>query len=408
MALLLVGSIAFPIGAVSASSHDADASAYAGTHVEFNTTSSALTDYSVDGETVVESMSVQSESQADITAGISLDLVTQLSGSAVSVGSTSQANASASVTAESGATLMAHDSERGILVINSSDETQYVAANVSGNAETEVESDSRVVVTTENDAKATFIAVGDADVTVNDAGNVSAMVEGEGEGKLVLRSYSESEARDENAEEQEELIANGTAAAEVYVRESAESSGEFVAGTANYSQDTAVEVTHRSEGQVNMTAERTESEGRVVITSVSEAVISSAEDVSVMVDGEAAAEASSYGELESATQGEETSKFLVRQSASAEATADVLVALNHFSERDVTVTEDDGGDGTDDADETDSGTDGTDGADETDSGIDDTDETTDDGSDSQGLPGFGVGVALIALLAAALLAARNR
>jgi len=401
MAILLVGSLAFPVGSASASNHNA--SAYAGTHVEFETTSNAVVNYSVNGETVIESMAAQSQSQAvangDVTAGIALGLVTQLSGSAVSVASTSEASASATVTAESGATMRAHDSSKGILVVNSSgSESQYVLVNVSSDAEAESESDSRVVVTNDNGAKASFIAVGDADVTVNDAGNVSADVGAEG--KLVVRSYSESDARDDDAESQEEMIANGTAAAEVYVQESADASGEFAAGVANYSQDTAVEVTQKSEGEVKMTAERTESEGRVVITSVSEAVIDSTEDLEVMVDGEAAAEASSYSELESATEGGDSSKFLVRQSSSAEASADVLVALNEFSERDVTMTE-----GSSDGD--DNNGDDNNGDDNNNNNGDDTDtDGTDDSS--QGLPGFGVGVALVALLAAAVIAIRNQ
>jgi PGF-CTERM protein len=398
MAILLVGSLAFPVGSASASNHNA--SAYAGSHVEFETTSNAIVNYSVGGETVIESMAAQSQSQAvangDVTAGISLGLVTQLSGSAVSVASTSEANASATVTAESGATMRAHDSSKGILVVNSSgSESQYVLVNVSSDAEAESESDGHVVVTNDNGAKASFIAVGDANVTVNDAGNVSADVGAEG--KLIVRSYSESDARDDDAESQEKMIANGTAAAEVYVQESADASGEFVAGVANYSQDTAVEVTQKSEGEVKMTAERTESEGRVVITSVSEAVIDSTEDLEVMVDGEAAAEASSYSELRSATEGGDSSKFLVRQSSSAEASADVLVALNEFSERDVTMTEG-SSDGTDNN------------GDDTDTDDNNGDGTDTDGTDepSQGLSGFGVGVALLALLAAAVIAIRNR
>ena len=403
MAILLVGSLAFPVGAASASNHNA--SAYAGTHVEFETTSNAIVNYSVGGETVIESMAAQSQSQAvangDVTAGVALGLVTQLSGSAVSVASTSEASASATVTAESGATMRAHDSSKGILVVNSSSsESQYVLVNVSSNAEAESESDGHVVVTNDNGAKASFIAVGDADVTVNDAGNVSADVGAEG--KLVVRSYSESDARDDDAESQEEMIANGTAAAEVYVQESSDASGEFAAGVANYSQDTAVEVTQKSEGEVKMTAERTESEGRVIITSVSEAVIDSTEDLEVMVDGEAAVEASSYSELESATEGGDSSKFLVRQSSSAEASADVLVALNEFSERDVTMTEG-SSDGTDNNGDNNNG-------DDTDTGDNNGDGTDTDGTDdsSQGLSGFGVGVALLALLAAAVIAIRNR
>jgi PGF-CTERM protein len=386
LTVLLVVAAVGP-AAVAASSQG---QAYAGTHVSFDTTNNAVVDYTVDGETMFESARIQSQSDvqsqgsADVDANVSG--VIDFAGAALSVGAESET--SATVTADSGAEMRAHDNDRGILVVTAGEESQYVGVNLSGSAEAESESDSRVVVTTDDGNKGTFIVVGNGSVAVNDQGNVSAELDSES--TLVFRTYGEE--RSEDDEQTEKMIANGTAAAEVYVQESADASGEFVTGVANYSRDTTVEVTQKSEGEVRMTAERTESEGRVVITSVSEAVISSAEDASVMVDGEAAVEASSYSELESATQGGDNSKFLVRQSASAEASADVLVALNHFSERDVTVMEsDDGGmDGTDDSDGTDS-----------------TDGTTDDGG-SQGLPGFGVGVALVALLAAALLAVRNR
>ena len=121
-----------------------------------------------------------------------------------------------------------------------------------------------------------------------------------------------------------------------------------------------------------------------------------------MVDGEAAVEASSYSELESATEGGDSSKFLVRQSSSAEASADVLVALNEFSERDVTMTEG-SSDGTDNNGDENNG-------DDTDTDDNNGDGTDTDGTDepSQGLSGFGVGVALLALLAAAVIAIRNR
>jgi len=361
---LIVGSAVGP-AALAASS---DGNAVTGATVSFRTDGNAIVDYSVEDDTVVESMTVQSRSNAlasgEISVGIGLAALTDLSGSVLSLQSSGQA--STTIAAGSGATIRAHDSSNGILVVDSSGGTQYVTANVSSDATVESESDDRVVVTTESGTTTTFIAVGDADVVVNDAGNVSAEVGSSG--SLVARSYAGERTADD--EETEEMIADGTAAAEVYVRESADASGEFVAGVANYSQDTAVEVTRTSEGQVEMTAERAESEGRVVITSVSEAVIESMDDVSVTVDGEAAAEASSYSELRSAADGGDNSRFLVRQSSSAEASADVLIAINHFSERDVTVS---GG-----------------------------------GGSGPGLPGFGVGVAVLALLALAVIAARRR
>ena len=399
--LLLVASSAFPIGTATAAAQQGDA--YAGTHVEFETASDAIVDYSVNGNTVFQSVKVQSqsaaESQGSVRADVGLSAVTNITGAAVSVDSQ---EVSATVTAESGATMKAHDNSRGILVVRSGGDSQYVTVNVSGSSQAESESDQRVVVSSDDGTQGTFIVVGDGEVTVNEQGNVSADLESDD--KLVFRSYSEG--RSEEDEQEEQAISDGQAAAEVYVMESSEQGSEFAADVVQYSEDTTVEVTQQSEGTVRMTADRSQDQGKIIITSVSEQAISSAEDLQVAVDGEAAAEASSYSDLESAI-GSDSSKFLVRQQSSAQASADVLVAVNQFSTREITMSED--GDGSDG-----SGTDGTDGSDgdgSDGSGTDGTDGSDGDGgqetTDADG-PGFGPIAALIALVTVAALAVARR
>ena len=125
-----------------------------------------------------------------------------------------------------------------------------------------------------------------------------------------------------------------------------------------------------------MTAERTESQGKVVITTVSDEAFGSADSTEVFVDGEAAAQADSYGEVRQATRDGDNSRYLVRQSSSAEAATDVVVGINQFSERQVSMQSDG--------------------------------DTGDDGgiSDADG-PGFGA-LAAIAALGGALVALRRR
>ena len=391
---LLVASGALPTGTAAATTQQSEA--YAGTHIEFETTSEAIANYSVNGNTVFESMKVQSqsgaESRGDVQAGVGLSAVTSITGAALSL--ESQTEASATVTAESGATMEAHDNSRGILVVRSDGESQYVTVNVYGSAETESESDQRVVVTNENGAEGTFIVVGDGEVTINDQGNVSANLESNG--KLVFRSYSDG--RNEDDERKEQLISEGKAAAEVYVMQESEQGGELAADVVEYGEGTTVEVTQQTEGTVQMTADRSQQEGKIIITSVSEQAISSAEDLQVTVDGEAAVEASAYSDLEGAI-GSDTSKFLVRQQSSAQASADVLVAVNQFSTREITMSED----GSDSEDSDGSGSDSTDSSDEGTTATDDDRETTDTNG-----PGFGPVVALSALVAVAVLALARR
>ncbi|WP_233560688.1 PGF-CTERM sorting domain-containing protein [Halobellus sp. Atlit-38R] len=402
MAVLLVASAlgsAAAVGTVGAAT--SSQKAYAGTNVSFDTTSNAVVDYAVDGETVMQSVKVQSQSETEssgsLSADVELSAASDIAGAAVSLDAKSET--SASMSTDSGATLRAHDNERGVLTVRAGDDSQYVAVNLSSSAEAASQSSERVVVTTEDGTEGVFLVVGDGELTVNEQGNVSASLEGDS--KLAFRSYPEG--RTEDDEQQEQLITSGQAAAEVYVMQQSESGSEAVADVVQYGDNTTVEVTQQSEGTVRMTAERSEHQGKVVITSVSEEVVDATNDVQVTVDGEAAARASSYSALQSAIDGGDTSKFLVRQQASADASASVLVAVNHFSERQITMTE---------SDTTSSGTAAT--TTETDStttASETTDEQTaaqtDESTSSTSSPGFGVTVALAALIGVALYAARQ-
>lgn len=365
--------------------------AYAGTHVAFETSSNALLDYRVDGEQVFDNVTIQSQQDHQRTTGIGadvgLDAVVNLSG--IGLDLTTQSETRAEVATDGSASMNAHDSDRGILTVDAGEEAQYVQLDLSSesNAEASQESDDRVVVETD-ERTGVFVVVGDSEVTINDENDV--VTDLESDSTLVYRSYADGE-RDDDTKEQEQLIAEGTATAEVYAEER---DGERVADAATYGQDVTVETAAESEERLEMTVDRTQSEGTVVITSVSEAAIAGAnsvEDLAVTIDGEAAAEASSYSELEGGI-GEEP-RYMVTQSSDASAATDVLVAVDHFSERTVAIQDSDA-----DSDDLDDDTD-SDSDDDSDGGDDETD-------DSDGLPGFGAAVALAALLIA--VAARVR
>ncbi|QCJ47323.1 hypothetical protein [Haloprofundus sp. MHR1] len=385
MAVLVVLAGAAP--AVSGQSGGAaESEAYSGTNVSFETGESAVVDYAVGGDTVFESVAVQSREEAQSGAGVgadvSMSVLTSFDGSALSL--ESRAETSASVEADSGASLDAHDNEHGILVVDAGGEKgQFVRANVSGDTEAETEGD-RVVVRTANGTTGAFLVVGDGNVTVTEEGDVAAELGADD--RLVFRSYDGE--RSEDDKEQERLVSEGKAAAEVHVMQRG---GETVTDVVSYADDTTVETAEQSENAVRMTVDRAEDEGTVLITSVSRA----AGNVSVTVDGEATAEASSYGELESAANGGDNSAYMVTE-GSAEASADVLVAVNHFSEREVEIDgsgEETTGDGSGEETTGDESTDG---------------ETDDDATaSSTEMPGFGVGAGLLAVVLSALALVRR-
>ena len=336
LAVAAVGAVAAP-----AATQEAEGEAYSGAFVTFEATDAAVADYAVDGSVVVENVTVQSASEIEGGIDAGLGAVTSVNGSGLSV---STGDAGATLTTESGAKMEANDNKRGILQVRANGESQVVQAEVSGQAESE--SDNRVVVRNDDGTEGAFLVVGDGEATTDDDGDVVARIDGDGQ--LVYRQYEGERSDDDEA--QERMIQDGSAAAEVYVHSAAESGGDAegeATSVVQYSQDTNVEVQERSESEINMTAERSESEGRVIITTVSDEAFGSAESTEVYVDGEAAAEAESYSDVEAATQGADQSRYLVRSDSSAQAATDVVVGVNEFSERSISMQSDGdaGGDG---------------------------------------------------------------
>ena len=374
LALLLVAS-AVGAAAAPAATQEAEGEAYSGAFVEFDATGAAVSDYAVDGTVVVENVSMQSASETEGILDAGLSSVTSVDAAGLSVDSRTASGAT--VISESGAKMEASDNQRGVVQVRANGESQVVHASVDGEARSE--SDSRVVVSGDDGTQGAFLVVGDGEATVDEEGDVVARVDGDGQ--LVYRQYNGE--RSEEDGEQERMIQDGTATAEVYVHSAAEGGSEAESnGTSvvEYDQDTTVEVQERSESRINVTAERTERQGKVIITTVSDETFGNANDTEVLVDGEAAAEANSYGEVRQATQDGDNSRYLVRQSSSAEASSDVVVGVNHFSERQISMQSDG------------NSTDSTDGG--------------DDGSSADG-PGFGV-LAAIAALSGALVVLRRR
>jgi len=377
MAVLLMSAAVAPAATASTGATSADAStqsaeAFAGAHVSFQTEGNALTNYTVDGQTVAENVTVESasayEGRLGLGADVRLSAVTNLAGASTSL--SAETETSATVETGGSAELRAHDSEHGQLVVDAGGESQYVQANLSEDAETEQHGESRLTVETADGGEATYLVVGDGEVTANEEGDVAASLSGDAQ--LVVRTYDES--RDESDERIEQYVANGTATAEAYVTER---SGEVVNSTVAYGQETSVEASQTAENEVTVTVDRAESEGKILVTSVSEAAVGSVEDLNVTVDGEAAAEVESYSELEGAIGNEP--RYMVVGEGSADADATVLVGIDHFSERRVTMS----GDGSSDG------------------------GSGDDGSSDDGSPGFGVLAGLTALLSAAGIARRR-
>ncbi|MFT4884149.1 MAG: PGF-CTERM protein [Natronomonas sp.] len=336
--LMTVSMVSMAAAPVAATQQEGET--YSGANIEFETTGNAVADYAVDGNVIVENVTVQSASEADSGVDAGLESTTAIDAAGLEIDS--QARAGATIRSESGAEMETHDNQRGIVQIRADSESQVVNVNVSGEAESE--SDERVVVTKDDGSQGTFIVVGDGEVVVNEDGEVNAEIEQGSE--LVYRQYDGERSDDD--EETERMIQNGTATAEVYVQQSQDGGEQTVADAVEYGEDTSVEIKSASENQINMTVERSQSQGKVILTTVSDSAFENTEDLTVTVDGEAAAQADSYSAVrQSAAEGDEP-RYYVSQSSSAEGSVDVAIGIDHFSTRNVAMSSDgsdDGGDG---------------------------------------------------------------
>lgn len=355
------------------------AEAHNGSNVDFQTTDNAVVDYRVNGVALVESIKTEArddtEQRGGMGIGASISTDARVRGSVVSAAAQTQTRTSFET--GSGAAMQAHDSERGNLLVRANEGGQRVGLNVSEDVQAEQASDQRVVVTHTDDTQGVIVVIGNGTAMVNDEGNVVADVADDS--ALVYRQYGSERSEEERA--QERMIADGTAAAEVYVTASSDGDDQPAADAVQYEQNTAVTVEMANDTAIEMTADRDASDGRVVISSVSAAAFDTTSEINVTVDGEAAARAESASALRTAADGGNNSAFTVRSATTAAASTDVVIAVNHFSERELAITTDD----------------------ETNTA------GTDDGSTTgEEVPGFGVLVTIVALVGAALIAASRR
>jgi len=320
-------------GDTGAENRTESAGAYDGAHVSVGVESAAITDYSVDGRTYFDSIEVQSRTGASDAGvadiGSSLTGLTQLPGAGLSVASRSPA--ALALRSETGAALSVHDNEHGIVVIRANRGTQYVQMNVSENAEATYEGDSQVIVTTEERDDASVTVVGNGSLGINDEGN--AVAELGPEGLLVVRSYEGKRGSDDR--KQESFIGDGVATGEVYVMDR---SNGTVVDTVSYENETNLTASAGEEGEaVNVTVERSQRQGAVVFTSIDTSLEDPNADVRVTVDGEPAALARTYAQLRSAANNGPESRYKISPSTQGGAAADVAVAINHFSTREVAI-----------------------------------------------------------------------
>lgn len=339
-----------------------------GDHITLEFTNQQVVNYTVGNQTFLASIQAQSVEQVE-TDG--LQSLTEFEGSAME--STGEDEATWLVNTQSNANFEFNDNPHGTFIAEGVDVAQYARFVVAEGVEATDENQRKVTLTTDGNAAASFILVGDGEVTVNQNGDVVARI---GDAStLVFRAYPDGKSNSD--EQMERYIENGNGVAEIYARQPGTDS---IVDHARYQQDVAPTAEQTDDTTVQTDIEYTEGESGVVLFTLSQAFTEASGAINATVNGQQAQEVTSFGELDGALDGNQ-SRYMVVE---LESRTDVIVAVNQF------------------AAQTTVGVSGASGQEQQQTPL----QEGDDGNQTD-QPGFGVLAAIVALAVAALAAARR-
>ncbi len=379
IAALLCVSLAFA-GVPAATTAQTGGEATTGTHISFGVANDAVTGYTVGGTEMFSSFRMQSQSSA-VDEGLieaNLDEITSIvniNAAGLSVEAETSASTTLNVSSSPGAYVRAHDNGHGTFRVAPGQNTQVGIVNVSSNTELTVEGEEMATLTADNGAEATFMVVGTGgEVATNEDGNLAVRLGANSD--LIFKAYPDGKSDAEA--EQESLISDGIIGAEVHVMEQ---DGERVIDAASYNTFVNYYGTEEAANGTNFTFGSARGTGTLVVTHVSEAAVGSLSSVEAYVNSsngentvpvEADSAATGVANVEQYVGSPESAYYAVPP-AEGSASTDVVVAINHFSNRTVTMGQNVG---------------------------------PSDTSGSGGVPGFGAPAAIAALLALAAFARR--
>jgi len=376
---LLCVSLAFA-GVPAASTAQTGGEVTTGTNISFGVADNAVTEYTVGGTEMFASIRAQSESSAVEEGLIEADIdeisaIANVNGAGLSVNAETAVSTTIDVGTSPGAKLTTHDNSHGTLTMTPGQDTQVAIVNVSSNTEVSVEDEEMATVTADNGAEGSFILSGSGgELARNDDGNLVLRLSPNSD--LVFKAYPDGKSAAED--QQESLIADGIIGAEVHVMER---DGETLYDAATYSTFVNYHGSEKTANGTNLTFGSPQGTGTVVVANVNEAAVGSLSSMEVYVNSSSGEETVAVDQPNATAALDEidgyistsSSGYYVVPPAEGSTSTDVLVGINHFTNRTVAMGQNVG---------------------------------PSDTSSSGGVPGFGVPVALAALLALAAFARR--
>lgn len=218
--------------------------------------------------------------------------------------------------------ISAHDNANGLLKFKAENDTT-MSIELPESATIEKESDKKITVGSDG-TEGTLMISGQGHLSVEDG---TIIVELEKNSQLVFKAYPGE--KDSGDEEIEDGIISGNLSAEIQVLGDGD-----ITDSVEYSTEVEIKSVSVTEDDITVTVDSaTEISKTIVITIDNNELPADPSELSIKVDGEATVKASSTGELY-ATETSDISKSMV---VKGETETKVFVAVNHFSERTVTI-----------------------------------------------------------------------
>lgn len=271
-----------------------------GRNAQLNVSGNRIINYSTGGTKIIKSM----DTGANITVGAKTGVKTEFQSANLSIS--------------------AHDNTNGILKFKAEKDTK-VKLNLSANAVVGDESEKKVSIKADNVETTVMIAgPGSLDVENN---TIKANLRESSQ--LISKSYPGG--KEKGDDEIESGIVNGNISAEVQIFNETEGTTN---DTVEYSPTVTIKEIKATKGEISVTADSKTEAGTTIAIIVENSMLpAEVNNLSIKVDGEATVNASSFYELY-ATRKEDKPRSMVIK---GDTCTKILVAVNHFSERAISI-----------------------------------------------------------------------
>lgn len=290
---------------------------YAGDNIRYNLKSDEIDNYSVQGKTYFTSMKTGTK----ISSGTGL--LGGLIGANIAISSIAGVGSKLST---DNANIFVHDNPNGNLQVMVN-QGSIVQISLTGGSSATYQGEKYITVRNPDGSESSFLIAGNGKLEMRDGKMVADL---DNDGQLIFKAYPVGKTQLDDAVEQG--IIDGIVAAEINIPGKNDAAAS---SSISYSSAVSAKVNEVANEKISILVSSSNSVGKTIAIEIDSSRLPFQDpgQLEVRVDGEVAAKASSTSELYATGAGDKP-RYLV---AKAEGATKVMVAINHFSDREVTL-----------------------------------------------------------------------